>query len=78
MKTIVQLVDCTDYKMVYGFLEVEDLPIYEVQAKIYEIKNDEEFLKEFGEDSWTIEDVLSKFPKEWKVEYYDGECTIEI
>lgn len=78
MKTIVQLVDCTDYKMVYGFLEVEDLPIYEVQDKINEIKNDEKFLEEFGEDCWTIEDVLSKFPKEWKVEYHDGECTIEI
>lgn len=78
MKTIVQLVDCTDYKMVYGYLEVEDLPIYEVQDKINEIKNDKEFLKEFGEDCWTIEDVLSKFPEEWKVKYHDGECTIEI
>ena len=78
MKTIVQLVDCLDYEMIYGYLEVEDLPIYEVQDKINEIKNDEEFLKEFGEDCWTIEDILSKFPKEWKVEYYDGECVIEI
>lgn len=77
MKTIVQLVDCTDYKMVYGYLEVEDLPIYEVQDKINEIKNDKEFLKEFA-DCWTIEDVLSKFPKEWKIEYHDGECAIEI
>lgn len=78
MKTIVQLVDCTDYKMVYGFLEVEDLAVYEVQDKINEIKNDEKFLEEFGECSWTIEDVLSQFPKEWKVEYHDGECAIEI
>lgn len=72
---IAKLVECTDYKMVYGLLEVKDVNEEEVQNKIYEIKN------EFYENDiydWTIEDVFEKFPYEWEWTYHQTDCTLEI
>ena len=58
------LVECCEHDYVYGILTVENVSIEEVQNKIYEIKNDEEFLEE--NPDWTIDDVFEHFPKEWE------------
>ena len=39
MSRIIKVVECCDHKEVYGYLEVENVSVEEVQQKIYEIKN---------------------------------------
>lgn len=72
---IARLVECTDYDVVYGILEVKNVDENTVQQKIYEIKN--RFYEEDFED-WTIEDVLEQFPSEWDWEYHQNSSIIEI
>ena len=71
------LVECSDHKVIYGILTVKNVSLEKVQNKIYEIKNDEKFLKE--NPDWCIDDVFEWFPEEWE---WDYEClednTIEI
>lgn len=66
------LVECTDHKQIYGILTVEGIDAYEVQNKIYEIKD------EFEDNDWEIKDVLERLPKEWKWTYDDNISKIEI
>lgn len=70
-----QLVECTDYKMVYGILIVENVSAKEVQEKIYEIKN--KFYDE-GFDDWTIDDVLNEFPDDWEWDFEANFDVLEI
>lgn len=65
---VARLVECTDNKVVYGVLIVEDVSVRKVQKKIDEIK------KKFSEedfDDWGIADVLEEFPSEWDWEFID-------
>lgn len=70
-----QLVECTDYKMVYGILVVENASVKEVQEKIYEIKN--KFYDE-GFDDWTIDDVLNELPDDWEWDFETNFDVLEI
>ena len=71
------LVECCGHDYVYGILTVEEVSTEEVQKKIYEIKNDEKFLK--GNPDWTIDDVFEHFPKEWEWDFeHSTDNTIEI
>lgn len=66
----VKLVECSDYDVIYGIFILKNVTAEELQAKIYEIKNDEKFLKE--NPDWCIDDVLALLPDEWDYEYYSG------
>ena len=63
---VARLVECSDYKMQYGVLTVENASAEEVQNKIYEIK-----AKFFAEDfdDWCLDDVFMEFPDTWEWEY---------
>lgn len=50
----------TDDKEVYGVLSVIDKTPLQVQYEINRIKTE-------LEDEWTIEDVISRLPKDWNV-----------
>lgn len=77
MTRVMRVVECSDSKYIYGFLEIEDVTVSEVQQKIYEIKNNRTFKEEYPD--WTIDDVFSKFPKEWKWNFVaDDDCVVEI
>lgn len=66
----VKLVECSDYDVIYGIFILKNVTAEELRAKIYEIKNDEKFLKE--NPDWCIDDVLALLPDEWDYEYYSG------
>lgn len=73
---IARLVECTDYKMVYGMLEIKNVDsIEEVQNKIYEIKNK---FNEQGIDDWSNDDIFEKFPEEWDWNFISEDCILEI
>ena len=72
---IARLVECTDYDVLYGILEVKNISAEEVQSKIYEIKS--RFWEEVDLD-WTVEDVLNEFPEEWEWTYEREVAIIEI
>lgn len=77
MENIIRVVECCDHKEIYGYLQVKDISVEEIQQKIYEIKNNPQFLEEYPD--WTIEDVFNKFPEEWKWKYiYDNNNVVEI
>lgn len=77
MKRIMKVVECCDHKEVYGYLEIEDVTENEVQEKIYEIKNNQEFQEECPD--WCIEDIFDRFPDNWKWNYIsDDGYMIEI
>ena len=65
---MVRLVECSDHDVIYGYLDVKNVSIEDVQQKIYEIKNDEKFLQEHPD--WTVEDVIAQFPQDWECVYY--------
>lgn len=72
-----KLVECCEHDYVYGILTVERVSTEEVQKKIYEIKNDEKFLKE--NPDWTIDNVFEHFPKEWEWDFeHSTDNIIEI
>lgn len=72
-----KLVECCEHDYVYGILTVERVSTEEVQKKIYEIKNDEKFLKE--NPDWTIDDVFELFPEEWEWDFeHSTDNIIEI
>ena len=77
-KLIVRVVECSDYDETYGLLIIKrgTFSIKEVQNKIYEIKNNEEFLKE--NPNWTIEDVFVRFPSDWEWEFIKEDGIVEI
>lgn len=77
MSRIIKIVECCDHKEVYGYLEIENVSVEEVQQKIYEIKNSKEFLKECPD--WCIDDVFERFPAEWKWNFIQNSygCTVE-
>ena len=64
MRRVMRVVECSDHDMIYGYLEIENVTEDEVQQKIYEIKNDKQFLEEYPD--WCIDDVFDRFPEEWK------------
>jgi hypothetical protein len=72
---VARLVECSDYKVMYGILTVENISVEEVQNKIYEIKN--KFFEE-GLDDWTIDDVLEQFPEEWEWSCVSCDDVLEI
>ena len=73
---IARLVECTDYKMVYGMLVVKNMDsMEEVQNKIYEIKNK---FNEQGIDDWSNDDVFAEFPEEWDWNFIEEDCILEI
>ena len=77
MKRIIRVRECCDYKETYGYLEIENVSVNEVQQKIYEIKNDERFKEECPE--WCIDDVFARFPNEWKWNFVtDDGSEVEI
>lgn len=76
MTNYIKVVECSDHDEVYGILKVENVSVNDVQQKIYEIKNDEKFLEECPD--WTIEDVFSEFPSEWKWDFISGDNAVEI
>ena len=63
MRKIMRVVECSDYDVFYGLLEVYNATEEEVQQKIYEIKNK---FYEDGFADWTIDDVFDEFPSEWQ------------
>ena len=65
--TRVKLMECCDHDVCYGILKVHNVTVDEIQKKIYEIKNDEDFLEEYPD--WTIDDVFNHFPDEWEWEF---------
>lgn len=78
MKNIIRVVDCTDSDLIHGYL-ITDVDETEIQEKIYEIKHSDEFLEEFPDWSWTIDDIISYFPSEWDYEYIqDDGIVVEI
>ena len=77
MKRLMKVVECCDHKQVYGFLEIEDVTEDEVQKKISEIKNSEEFRSECPD--WGIIDVFARFPLSWNWKFTsDIACSVEI
>lgn len=61
---LVRVVENADPSITYRYLIVKDgVTAEEVQSKIYEIKNDENFLNE--NPDWTVDDVLDRLPCEW-------------
>ena len=77
MSKIIKVVECYDHKVVYGYLEIENASVEEVQQKIYEIKNDDRFREECPD--WCIDDVFERFPSNWKWSFIsDDGNTVEI
>ena len=77
MKRIIKVVECCDHKEVYGYLEIENVSVEEVQQKIYKIKNSKKFLKECPD--WCIDDVFERFPSNWNWNFIlDDENIVEI
>ena len=72
---IARVVECSDYNVFYGILEVKNISIEEVQEKIYEIKQS---FDENNIDDWTIEDIFNQFPIEWDWNYETNVGTIDI
>ena len=73
----ITIVDSSEKDCVYGIISVENVSVSEVQKKIYEIKNDPLFKERFS-DRWQIDDILSKFPKEWNLKISYGEKAVYI
>jgi hypothetical protein len=79
MGEIIKVVESSDNDVVYGYLVVDGVSREEIQNKIYEIKNDEEFLE--NHPDWTIDDVFANFPADWDWNYIcerDGRNMVEI
>ncbi len=77
MKIVIKVVESSEHKVVYGYLEVENATVDEVQAQICKIKNCKEFQNEFPD--WCITDVFEKFPSSWKWNFIsDNGYTVEI
>lgn len=89
-KVAVRVVENTDYNVHYGILVVEapDVTAEIIQDKIYEIKStfvdpdDVEDVNELADDvvlsdEYTLDDIISRFPDDWKVEFYEDN-SVEI
>lgn len=73
-----KLVECSDYDVIYGLVGIEEgskITVNDVQQKIYDIKNSEEF----EEIDWCVDDIFEAFPEDWEVCFIPLEgTTIEI
>lgn len=77
MKKIMRVVECCDHKMIYGYLEIENATVDEVQKEIYKIKNNKTFQKQHPD--WCINDVFARFPSKWKWNFIsDDGSAVEI
>lgn len=65
--TRVKVMECCDHDVCYGILKIHNITVDKIQKKIYEIKNNEDFLEEYPD--WTIDDVFNQFPDEWEWEF---------
>ena len=70
-----RLVDCADYKAVYGILTVEGVDVETVQNMLWDIKGDLWQLEDFD---WTLDDVFSNFPSDWEWSFEDGDNVLQI
>lgn len=67
-----------DTKDTYGYLSIENVSVNQIQHQIDEIKNSIEFKHEISED-WDFEDILERFPSEWKWHYItDDGYTVKV
>lgn len=72
---IARIVECTNYKTVYGILTVEDVEVEAVQDMIYKIKRE---LNDEIDLAWCIDDIFERFPDDWVWSFIDGDDLIEI
>lgn len=74
MTNCMRVVECSDYKVTYGILVIEDVSVNEVQEKVNALKT--QIASEI--EDWTIEDVFSQFPDNWKWKFVHGDMAIII
>ena len=69
---LVKLVECGDYKVMYGLLDIGNHKVEDVQNAIYRTK-----AKIKGD--WYINDLLEELPKKYRdVKFFECNGTIEI